>query len=228
MKIIFEKNVAYHAKTEKEGRFLCNEAYEQGMLWSGGETLLDNPYWERYNEEICYFIDGKSVSYGTLGYANRDGKRIVEIKDLMENTTNMFPKYWAVAIPEGTSIKHHIEGVLNEIGGWASTDESPFGYSRTTGYYGVREGSYHNGIFHEYNAPSICTILTLEEFINLKNNKNNKQTNKNENYENKGIKVCRPVTTVTRGIEIRGNSISGRTSKVKLTVGHLSNKEVFS
>lgn len=46
---------------------------ENGVKWWGGKMpSKDNSEWENYEEETCYWIENKTMTYGTIHYADEE------------------------------------------------------------------------------------------------------------------------------------------------------------
>lgn len=89
---------------------------------------------------------------------------------------------------------------------------------------------YSNSIYYNFNNPepelkyyNIEDLYIPITVVNFNEQTKTKEENgKQNNYTGASCKVNPTVSKVTGGSEYRGNSIRGRISSVKITIGHLS------
>ncbi len=227
MKIEFEKDIAYHCTTLEEAEFILTEAQNQNITWSEGKDTTCQTFWNEERDKCYYIYKSISHSNGTF-YSTNNNHKIIEVGDLMNSQAEIhsLPKYWIVKNDGSDEYKNIVIKYLQKFHNWEGSD--------INNYYGFDGGDRYRGSFDSRNIKDFHntpTILTLEEFKQCINGKQITKTiknkKKNENTRKEGIKICRPIVTITRGPEIRGNSISGRASKIKFTIGHLSNQAIY-
>ena len=49
-----KNELAIHCKTQEEAKLFCKKADELRKTWSGGNSYLENDYWNNFREETCY------------------------------------------------------------------------------------------------------------------------------------------------------------------------------
>lgn len=220
MKIEFKPKEVYHAQTLKEAEWILKIAHEQGREWSSGASYLQINYWDDYKQKTCYYIY-KNIKGVLLDYMNGDYK-IIEVSTLMKEN-NLLPEYWAVMNNGSELFYNVVYNYVEELNGgmkWGKSEGCYYGVFGDSGY--PNGANARKELFDEE-----VVILSIAEFIKLKNNKQIKTKNyEQQNIKGRTIEICRLITTITRGFTVRGNPISGKPSKITIIQRHLTNRAI--
>lgn len=93
---------AMHCKTPDEAESFCNFLHSQGRTWHGGDSYIDNNYWEDYKGDTCYLFNKGAYDY--IDY-DRYWYEVLEWRNFMEDT-----------IKEDKKSKGFVKEVFNILG----------------------------------------------------------------------------------------------------------------
>ena len=76
-----KNNECIHCETEEQANAICKLMHEAGLEWKGGNSYLENTYYESYKSDTCYFpIDGQ---YDELSYAKQKKYKIYKAEQFL-------------------------------------------------------------------------------------------------------------------------------------------------
>ena len=69
-------NVAVHLKTEKEAKQFSEILHQHGYKWRNSGSCLTYPHCTKHLGNLCFYGDGRYLTYGSLRLANKYGHEI--------------------------------------------------------------------------------------------------------------------------------------------------------
>lgn len=69
---MLENDVIIRCPNESDANELMEIFERNGVVWSGGEPFDGGSCWDGYNEDTCYWVEDKRLSYGSRDYAEYD------------------------------------------------------------------------------------------------------------------------------------------------------------